>query len=100
MSTFVTTLTKRPSMSTTAVVGLVFNIFEAFLSPVLSLREIGGYSSFYITPRACARVEQLVLSICLSVSTKIGDLGVITKCKYHYSIGKVGKLTFFSLLDS
>ena len=95
-----TTLTKQPSMSTTTAVGLVFNVFKAFLSPVLSLRAIGGYSSFFITLCACARVEQLVLSVCLSVSAKIGDLGVITKCKYHYSIGKVGKLTFFSLLDS
>ena len=39
----------------------------------------------------------------LSVDTKIarsGDLGVIMRYKYHYSVGKVGKLTFFSLLDA
>ena len=42
------------------------------------------------------------LSMCVFVSTKIarsGDLGVIAKCKYH-SIGKIGKLTFFCLLDA
>ena len=48
-------------------------------------------------------VKQPVLSVCLSVDTKIarsGDLGFITRYKYHYSVGKVGKLTFFSLLDT
>ena len=34
------------------------------------------------------------------VHTIYGDLGVIAKYNYHYSVGKVGKLTFFSLLDS
>ena len=48
-------------------------------------------------------VKQLVLSVCLSVSTKItrsGDIAIIVKCKYHYNVGKVGKFTFVSLLDS
>ena len=39
----------------------------------------------------------------LSVTTKIaryGDLGVIARCKYHYSVGKVGKRTFFGLLGA
>ena len=43
-------------------------------------------------PRAHVQgVKQSVVSVCLSVSTKIsrsGDLGVIVKCKYHYSVGK------------
>ena len=45
----------------------------------------------------------LSVYVCVFVSTKIarsGDLGVIAKCKYHYSIGKIGKLTFFCLLDA
>ena len=40
-------------------------------------------------------------SVCLSVTTKIvrsGYLGVTARCKYHYSVGKVGKRTFFGLL--
>ena len=42
-------------------------------------------------------------SVCLSVTTKIarsGDLGIIARCKYHYSVGKVGKHTFFGLLGA
>ena len=47
----------------------------------------------------------LCVCVCMFVGTKIArsrDLGVIEKCKYHYSVGKVGKLTctFFSLLDA
>ena len=45
----------------------------------------------------------VLLSVCLSASTKIarsGDLDVIAKYKYHYNVEKVGKLTFFSLLDA
>ena len=58
-----------------------------------------------IIPRVCTRGKAISLSVCVCVfvSTKItrsGDLGVIAKCKYHYSVGKVGKLTFFSLLDA
>lgn len=43
------------------------------------------------------------LSVCLFVCTKIarfGNLGVIARCKCHYSYGKLGKFTFFSLLDA
>ena len=44
-------------------------------------------------------VLSICLSVCLSVSTKItrsGDLGIIVKCKYHYSVGKVGNLPSFA----
>ena len=55
-------------------------------------------------PRAHVQgVKQSVLSVCLSVSTKIarsGDLGIIVRCKYHYSLGNVGKFTFFCLLST
>ena len=43
------------------------------------------------------------LFVCLSVTTKIarsGDLGVIARCKYHYSVRKVGKHTLFGLLGA
>ena len=67
------------------------------------------YSFSGFIPRAHAQeVKQsgcpsVCLSVCLSVTTKIarsGDLGVIARCKYHYSVGKVGKRTFFGLLGA
>ena len=61
------------------------------------------YIHVLITRTHVQGVKQPVLSVCLSVDTKIassGDLGVITRYKYHYNVGKVGKLTFFSLLDT
>ena len=51
-----------------------------------------------ITSSACAMGK--AIGVCRFVDTKIGDLGVTTRYKYHYSVGKVGKLTFFSLLDA
>ena len=50
-------------------------------------------------------IKQSVLSISLFVClfgdikiTRSGYLGGIVGCEYHYSVGSVGKLTFFSLL--
>ena len=59
-----------------------------------------------ITPRACARGKAIGFVcpfVCLSVTTKIagsGDQGIIARCKYHYSVGKVGKHTSFGLLGA
>ena len=61
---------------------------------------------FFFVLHACARGEAIGfvhLFVCLSISTKIarsGDLGIIAKYKYHYSVGEMGKLTFFSLLHA
>ena len=60
--------------------------------------------TIFINLRACTRGKAIGF-VRLSVSTKIarsrsGDLGVIVKCKYHYSVVKVEKLPFFSLLDA
>ena len=67
--------------------------------------------SHIITPHACARGKAIVLSVCLFVCLSVclsstttiarfGDLGVIARCKYHYSVGKVGKCTFIGLLGA
>ena len=51
-------------------------------------------------PRAHTQgVKQSVLSVSTKIS-RSGDLGVIARCKHHYSVRKVVKLAFFSLLDA
>ena len=58
-------------------------------------------ASFRIfTPRACATGKAIGLSVCQAKIARSGDLGALAKCKYHFSVGKVGKLTFFSLFDT
>ena len=55
-----------------------------------------------LIPRAHVQgVKQSVLSVCVSISTKIARseyLGVIMRYKYHYSVGNVGKRTLFGFL--
>ena len=48
-------------------------------------------------------VKQSVLSVCLSISTKIARseyLGVIMRYNYYYSVGNVGKRALFGLLGN
>ena len=50
-----------------------------------------------------AHAQGIEHSVCLLISTKVarsGDLGVIARCTYHYSVRKVGKLIVFSLLGA
>ena len=61
---------------------------------VVSIRDLCSFSEL-ITPRACARGK--AIGVCLFDSV---CLGVIATCKYHYSVGKVGKRTYFGLLGA
>ena len=52
-----------------------------------------------VTLHACTR-GKAIGSVRLSVSTNIARSGDLVRCKYHYSVGNMGKLPFFCLLGA
>ena len=69
--------------------------------PVITLHTCTR--SKVISLSVCARDKAIGfvhLFVCQHKNHQIWRLGIIARRKYHYSVGKVGKLTFFNLVGS